>query len=65
MSYLDLPRISFMGSFYTDPSTMGHDPSHYDPNGTDPSPWQDPGGFHYFAFSDLLKLPTTSTQKMA
>jgi hypothetical protein len=59
MSYLDLPRISFVGSFYTDPSTVDNDPSHYDPSCTDPSPWQDPGGSHYFAFNDLLQLLTS------
>ena len=54
MSYLDFPRLVVSGSFYTDPSTMDNDPSHYDPSNTNPSPWQDPGGSHHFSFQDLL-----------
>jgi hypothetical protein len=54
MSYLDFPRLVVSGSFYTDPSTMDNDPSHYDPANTNPSPWQDPGGSHNFSFQDLL-----------
>jgi hypothetical protein len=54
MSYLDFPRLIVSGSFYTDPSTMDNDPSHYDPANTNPSPWQDPGGSHSFSFQDLL-----------
>jgi hypothetical protein len=54
MSYLDFPRLVVSGSFYTDPSTMDNDPSHYDPSNTNPSPWQDPGGSHNFSFQDML-----------
>src|SRR5277367_7056645 len=54
MSYIGLPRFSFAGSFYTDPSTMDNDPSHYDETCTNPSPWQDPGGSHFFSFQDIL-----------
>lgn len=54
MSYLDFPRLVVSGSFYTDPSTVDNDPSHYDPANTNPSPWQDPGGSHSFSFQDLL-----------
>ncbi|MGC2637326.1 MAG: hypothetical protein WA294_09095 [Acidobacteriaceae bacterium] len=54
MSYLDFPRLIVSGSFYTDPSTMDNDPSHYDPDNTNPAPWQDPGGSHNFSFQDIL-----------
>jgi hypothetical protein len=54
MTYLDLPRFTISGSFYTDPSTVDNDPSHYDASCTNPSPWQDPGGSHSFSFQDLL-----------
>ncbi len=54
MSYLDFPRFTFTGNFYTDPSTMDNDPSHYDDSCTNPSPWQDPGGSHFFSFQDIL-----------
>lgn len=54
MSYLDLPRFTISGNFYTDPSTVDNDPSHYDPSCTNPAPWQDPGGTHSFSFQDLL-----------
>ncbi len=53
MSYLDLPRFNFLGKFYTDPSTVNNDPSHYDPDNTKPSPWQDPGGTHSFKFTKV------------
>ncbi|MGH8128947.1 MAG: hypothetical protein ACRD0Y_09230 [Terriglobales bacterium] len=55
MSYLDLPRFSFLGSFYTEASTVDNDPAHYDPACTRPAPWQDPGGAHYFSFHDLYR----------
>ena len=54
MSYLDFPSFSLVGNFYTDPSTMDNDPSHYDESCTNPSPWQDPGGSHFFSFQDIL-----------
>lgn len=50
MSYLDIPRIHFGGRFFTDPSTVNNDPSHYDPDVTNPSPWQTPLGQHRFEF---------------
>ncbi len=52
MSYLDVPRIHFAGRFFTDPSTVNNDPTHYDPNVTNPSPWQEPDGQHRFQFRD-------------
>jgi len=48
MSYLDVPRIHFAGQFFTDPSTVNNDPTHYDPACTKPSPWQEPAGQHRF-----------------
>ena len=54
MSYLDLPRINFFGTFFTNPSTVNNDPSHYDPAVTRPSPWQDPKGMHLFQFTDTM-----------
>jgi hypothetical protein len=48
MSYLDYPRITIGGQFYTDPSTIDNDPAHYEPDCTRPSPWQEPNGKHDF-----------------
>lgn len=48
MSYLDIPRIHFAGRFFTDPSTVNNDPTHYDPDVSTPSPWQNPEGQHRF-----------------
>ena len=50
MSYLDWPRIHLGGTFFTDPSTVNNDPSHYDEDVTRPSPWQNPNGLHRFKF---------------
>lgn len=50
MSYLDPPRLNFIGKFFTDPSTVNNDPTHYIPSETRPSPWQMPEGNHYFEF---------------
>lgn len=54
MSYLDLPRINFFGTFFTNPSTVNNDPSHYDPTVKRPSPWQEPKGMHLFKFTDTM-----------
>lgn len=48
MSYLDIPRIHFAGRFFTDPSTVNNDPTHYETSVTEPSPWQNPDGQHRF-----------------
>ena len=53
MSYLDLPRVHLGGTFFTDPSTVNNDPSHYDEDVTRPSPWQNPNGLHRFRFVDV------------
>lgn len=52
MSYLSFPRINFGGRFFTDPSTVNNDPSHYEVNNTMPSPWQNPKGLHRFQLQD-------------
>lgn len=53
ISYLDLPRIHLLGTFFTDPSTVNNDPSHYDSSVDRPSPWQSPNGLHRFMFVDV------------
>jgi hypothetical protein len=52
VSYLDVPRIHFIGRFYADPSTVNNDPTHYQPDVTNPAPWQDPAGLHSFRILD-------------
>lgn len=54
MSYLNVPRIHFSGRFFTDPSTVNNDPQHYNPDCTNPSPWQEPMGQHRFQFQNCL-----------
>ncbi|MBL7811879.1 MAG: hypothetical protein JNL57_06610 [Bacteroidetes bacterium] len=54
MSYLHIPRIHFSGRFFTDPSTVNNDPTHYLPDVTKPSPWQNPDGQHRFQFLDCM-----------
>jgi len=53
MSYLGLPRLHLLGTFFTDPSTVNNDPTHYDPAVARPSPWQNPKGQHRFMFTDV------------
>ncbi|WP_296700658.1 hypothetical protein [Algoriphagus sp.] len=52
MSYLSYPRINFYGRFFTDPSTVNNDPTHYEVANTVPSPWQNPKGLHKFQLQD-------------
>jgi hypothetical protein len=52
MSYLDIPRIHLAGRFFTDPSTVNNDPTHYNPDCAVPSPWQEPDGQHRFQLRD-------------
>jgi hypothetical protein len=79
MSYLSYPRINFSGRFFTDPSTVNNDPTHYVVENTKPSPWQNPKGLHRFQFKDcwitsvisskgqvqdnLVGLPIQTTEK--
>lgn len=53
MSYLNRPRINLGGTFFTDPSTVNNNPSHYNEDVARPSPWQDPKGLHRFRFVDV------------
>jgi len=50
MSYLDTPRLHVAGRFFTDPATVNNDPRNYDPANTQPAPWQEPMGRHWFRF---------------
>jgi hypothetical protein len=56
MSYWDLPRITVRGTFFTDPSTVDNDPTHYDPAVENPSPWQTPKGHHHFKFTQAAVM---------
>ncbi len=53
MSYLDLPRITLLGRFFTDPSTVDNDPAHYEVDCERRSPWQMPNGQHKFYFTNV------------
>lgn len=61
ISYLDLPRIHLLGTFFTDPSTVNNDPSHYNSDVVRPSPWQSPNGLHRFMFVDVKVNAATDT----
>lgn len=79
MSYLSYPRINFTGRYFTDPSTVNNDPTHYEVENTTPSPWQSPMGLHRFILKNcsvvstigqngevsdpLVTLPFTTTDK--
>lgn len=52
MSYLSYPRINFYGRFFTDPSTVNNDPTHYNLTDDPPSPWQSPDGLHQFKLEE-------------
>jgi hypothetical protein len=52
MSYFSYPRINFYGRFFTDPSTVNNDPTHYNVSNDPPSPWQSPDGLHQFKLED-------------
>jgi hypothetical protein len=58
MSYLSYPRINFYGRFFTDPSTVNNDPTHYDVTDSPPSPWQNPDGLHQFKLVDCSVVST-------
>jgi hypothetical protein len=49
MSYLDIPRIHFAGTFVTDPSTVDNTPSNYSSVTT---PEWNPNGTHHFTFEN-------------
>lgn len=60
MSYLSYPRINFYGRFFTDPSTVNNDPTHYEESNTNPSPWQNPKGLHRFQLQECSVVSTIS-----
>jgi hypothetical protein len=49
MSYLDIPRIHFAGTFVTDPSTVDNIPSNYT---SVTKPEWNPNGMHHFTFEN-------------
>ncbi|MBC6365675.1 hypothetical protein [Algoriphagus sp. AK58] len=61
MSYFSFPRINFSGRFFTDPSTVNNDPTHYEVDNTRPSPWQNPKGLHRFQLRDCLVTSVIGT----
>jgi hypothetical protein len=50
MSYLDVPRLHFAGTFIAQPSTLNNTGSNYEPNVTSPFPSWNPNGNHYWQF---------------
>lgn len=58
MSYLSYPRINFYGRFFTDPSTVNNDPTHYIVSDDPPSPWQNPDGLHQFKLEGCTVVST-------
>lgn len=52
MSYLDVPRLHFSGSFRGDPSTVNNDPENFNPRVTNPDPSWNPNGAHWWQFKD-------------
>ena len=49
MSYLDLPRLCFIGKFQADVSTSNNDPGHYRP-GKVTNPWWNGNGSNSSSF---------------
>lgn len=55
MSYLDIPRVHFSGSFFSDPSTQNNDTSNFPPGAvasSDPRVNWNPTGRHWFFLKD-------------
>ncbi|HEY2960860.1 MAG TPA: hypothetical protein VGJ37_00465 [Pyrinomonadaceae bacterium] len=50
MSYLDVPRLHFAGSFIANPSTLNNTASNFEPTVTDPFPAWNPNGNHFWKF---------------
>ncbi|HKO55656.1 MAG TPA: hypothetical protein VJ276_07225 [Thermoanaerobaculia bacterium] len=50
MSYLDLPRLHFFGTFTAQPSTVNNDPNNYNVALPVDDPSWNPNGTHYFGF---------------
>jgi hypothetical protein len=52
MSYLDVPRLHFSGTFIANPSTINNTPTNYDPADTQPAPAWNPNGNHFWRFTN-------------
>jgi len=50
MSYLDVPRFHFAGTFIANPSTINNTASNFEPTVTDPFPAWNPNGNHFWKF---------------
>ncbi len=50
MSYLDVPRLHFAGTFVAKPSTVNNDPHNFNPQVTNPDPAWNPKGNHAWQF---------------
>jgi hypothetical protein len=56
MSYLDVPRLHFYGTFTADPSTINNDPTNYDPgNWRKPDLSWNPYGSHAWSIQGEIK----------
>jgi len=58
MSYLDFPRICFIGRFQADVSTSNNDPAHYSPEPVR-NPWWNRNGSNRFQFQDATVTSVT------
>ncbi|HEV7922670.1 MAG TPA: hypothetical protein VGR02_17945 [Thermoanaerobaculia bacterium] len=65
MSYLDLPRLHFFGTFIAQPSTINNTPANYDVSAPLGDPLWNPNGTHFFGFTACkvtgVVLPDGST----
>jgi hypothetical protein len=50
MSYLDVPRLHFFGTFSANPSTINNTPANYNPRVTQPTEAWNPNGAHQWRF---------------
>ena len=50
MSYLDVPRLHFFGTFIAKPSTVNNTASNFEPTVTNPFPSWNPNGNHFWQF---------------
>jgi len=50
MSYLDVPRLHFAGTFIAKPSTVNNTASNFEPTVTNPFPSWNPNGNHFWQF---------------
>jgi len=52
VSYLDIPRLHFSGTFIANPSTINNTPANYNPAVTNPVPSWNPNGNHAWQFKN-------------